>query len=207
MQNYTHAHSRHVHSVVLNAGTPTVRLYFADRNHTLWKNYLTFRAGECKFNESMSVAVHSHRQTISLLPIFGNVYNFSFSQHAPTFGAVPCHLQAFRYRSAILTGKGGFEPAGHETIYYKRECRLSSLLRLGAKDLHTIYVSKGERAAWFVIEGSADPEYDSTCYSNADLTAVDFSELYKPMSEGTQTRILRRCFNNEAQILARLKGR
>lgn len=59
---------------------------------------------------------------------------------------------------------------------------LSHPIKMAAYEEHTVYVTKGYAAAWYVQEGAENPHYDSTCWSNADLTKFDFSEYYKPMS-------------------------
>jgi hypothetical protein len=51
-----------------------------------------------------------------------------------------------------------------------------------AQAIHTIYVPKGERAAWFVFEGKEDREYQPMCWSNDDLEKFDFDTINQPMS-------------------------
>lgn len=62
---------------------------------------------------------------------------------------------------------------------------LTKRLTLRAKDMHTIYVPKGESAAWVVCEGKEDPSYAKSPFvwsNDRDLEHFDWSGLYQPMT-------------------------
>lgn len=170
-KSFINCHTVGVDSIMFD-DTPgkRVRVFIANKNHDLWRNVPT--------KHLMSVGIHDHHCDIALELISGNVYNIM----AEMAECGDVRLNAFRYESAI-TGPGG------RFVELPSVCRfrlwiepLSGIVKMSAREMHTVYVPKGETAAWFVVEGEDDPAYESICYSNALLEHADFSELYKPMS-------------------------
>jgi hypothetical protein len=191
-RSVAHAHSRHLHSLVLVAGPPMVRLYFAAEGHDLWRNKPTIGRGRCTFEEPMSVAIHGHRQDITVLPLFGEVTNVLFAYAADASAGMPrCSLQTFEYRSAILDGQGAFSLVGPVELGLVGLGYGEMFLR--GCDMHTVYVPKGQRAAWIIEEGTTDLDYEARCHSNADLAMFDFAGLYQPMPEAMGRSILDAC--------------
>lgn len=52
---------------------------------------------------------------------------------------------------------------------------------------------KNQQAAWIIYEFGEDKEYDSTCYSNADLTKFSFDGLYQKITKNKVKEILFDC--------------
>lgn len=197
-----HAHAWGVHSLVLEVGPPMVRLFYADYDHDLWRNEPSLSRDLICFKNTMSVAVHSHRQNIAMVPILGIVINVMFD-HEQRSGARGVEgLFAFGYQSHIISGKGEFVRRPNQDIWCSEVTYLTRAHCLNARDLHTVFVPKHERAAWLILEGERDAAYDPTCYSNDDLTKFDFSALYKPMTPELASRIITTCEANSRHFKA-----
>jgi hypothetical protein len=164
-------HAPGLDSIVFN-NTPgrRVRMFVAGATHNLWKNAVPLK-------EDMSVAFHPHHCKIALQPHRGEVYNVIEAGHR---GKVTV-LDEFEYSSQILTGKGGFVRTGENKVLRVKPMRLRSTWPMDADMIHTIYVPKGQCAAWYVYEYAEDPKYKPVCWANHNLELVDFSELYQPM--------------------------
>jgi hypothetical protein len=165
-------HVNGVHSIVVRKYQEgLLRVFYTTPDHGLWKN---------QPGEVMSVAIHSHHCDLALVPLFGAVHSLVFKK--TTRGMF---MNGYRFRSHIGTGSGSFERvagAGLELVSRGVLCRGQSAV-MRAADLHTVYVSKGSRAAWLVCEGREDPAYDSVCYTNADLGSWTPNGLYVPMTD------------------------
>jgi hypothetical protein len=136
----------------------------------------------------MSVAVHTHRQDITLTPLFGHVVNVAL---VPS--RTGCRLYGFEHKSTILTGTGGFVRADPRRFSLQRSQRMVYDEPMSAHDFHTVFVPRGERAAWLVEEGMLDDGYDPTCYSNVDLTRFSFEGLYRRMMSSKAREIIDLC--------------
>lgn len=189
-KSLSHTHCRGLHSLVFRDKPNMLRLYFADSDHELWRNELFWSEanGERKFVYNMSIALHSHKQDIRLFPIFGKVYNTLFVRYGPCIS-----FNAYRYTSPILNTKPGFQHVGLERLGYANTLRLFSETFMRAEELHTIYVPRGQKAAWLIEEGKEDLNYDNTCFSNHDLTKYSFEGLYQPMTGDKAHIILDEC--------------
>lgn len=197
-------HARGVDSILFD-DTPgaRIRLFIANENHELAANIPsnTDKGG------LLSVSYHPHHCDLSLEVVDGIIFNVSveevrdgqfFNEHWPLF-------DKFRYQSAIKDGQCGFvkESSGHR-FYRSAIMRSPGLvmprgaeLDLVADDLHTIGVHAGERAAWFVYEGAAEPNYENICYSNSDLENFDSSGMYQPMDKEYLLNSLAKVFGAE----------
>ena len=160
-------HAIGVDSLVLSEA-PMVRMFVTRENHTLWRN---------AHSHPMSVGFHNHRTDLRLTSLSGTVYNITAT---PDDSGVP--LRGFTWESAIRGGSGEFRDAGHSMGFAFASANLLWPVSQRAHVLHTVYVPRGEIAAWIVEEADEDPYYEAFCYSNADLAAFDSGSLYRSMS-------------------------
>lgn len=151
-------HARAVHSTMLHDQPGNrVRLFFAEPEHTLWRNDPLLMA------EDMTLSVHPHHCDLTLIRLFGEAVNVTGEMIPNIDGA----FHECLYSSAILGGKGALQPTGHKFNFGRRKFALLSTdgTPMRAKDLHTIHVPRGQSAAWLVMEGAADPAYKPVCYT------------------------------------------
>jgi len=151
-----------------------IRMFVARENHTLWQN-------ERRINLQFSLGIHAHHCDVRLIGAHGPVYN-------DLYGLVPHprgDFQKFAYRSEITSGQSGtIEPTG-EFAYAKRfdRCALQdSYSDMPAHMLHTIYIPKQHAAAWLVVEGEEDPDYNSVFWSNNKAPSIG-PHFYTPMTQ------------------------
>lgn len=162
-----------------------VRVFIAQENHQLWRN-------EFPFKERMSIGLHPHHCNVELRPIFGTIWNVV---RRP--GGAPVRLDCYRYESPIRpTGTPAIKRAGSfkkiytgahfcicmEQLADARDVGRQIRTAMPAQAIHTIYVPKGERAAWFVFESREDKEYQPLCWSINDLEKFDFDLVNHSMS-------------------------
>lgn len=178
-QSLRNCHAMNVDSVLFEAEPPRVRAFVAHMNHELHRNL----GGT---GLPLSVALHPHHCDLELTHIFGWIYNVSLSAFEPRFPnlGVQVALKPFRYQSPIGGKAGSFVAASELPSLHGKLVgeQIYNTLALPAQQLHTIHVSQGYSAAWFVHEGKEDPNYSGLCYSNDDLTKFDFRPYYRPMS-------------------------
>ena len=186
-KSLANCHTKNVDSILFD-DTPgaRIRMFIAHENHDLWKN--RFRG-----HNELSVAFHSHHCDLTILPVLGEFCNMQVStekdRNADSWST--WNLNAFKYKSKINADECKFNNLGQKTIYYLDElwyanavnCHCNNYLELKANQIHSICAQKGKAAAWVCYEGKDDPNYDAICYSNADLTKFDDSELYKLMDK------------------------
>ncbi len=223
-----HTHCRGLHSIVIDAGPPMVRMYYASVGHELWRNgpFVTNQVYPCRgvvmsnggmagFSSLMSIAIHPHRRDILLLHVFGTVVNHAFAIQNGHDLRPRVALDAYRYVSPILQGTGKFtrsatvplvfdcsstlRDAVPDWARYGDNDALRGQLFLPAKALHTVYVPRGQTAAWIVEEGDPDPYYDGTCFSNDDLGRFDFSGMYEPMPAPMAREIVHECIEQRGR--------
>lgn len=173
-------HTQGVHSFILDAkGDYLTRMFVAAPEHLLWQNHCGMMKKQW---HPLSIAIHPHHVDIEIFPIFGLLWNVEFEiKKNKGFNQNDCMLDAFKWKSEILSGSGGFQWCGEKTLCL-REHR-SLLVRrkyyMKANDLHTVYVTKGQPAAWIIQEKVATRPYDGICYSNVDLTQWSATGLYR----------------------------
>lgn len=175
-----HCHAKNVHSIVfVNKPGQRVRLFYAECDHDLWKNH-----PDLYTNESMSVGFHAHHCDLTIYALSKNVFNWNVETIEGLFDYDLFGVKKYKYESH-LNGQGRFKYIDNDAVVTQEYTRLNTkeVLYLPANQLHTIYVPRGERAGWFVFEGKEDPNYDSVCYSNTDLSKFEFDDYYKPMTE------------------------
>lgn len=157
-----------------------VRLFYATAEHELWRNRDPLPA-------DMNLAVHPHHCDITLVLVFGRVCNTRYVALPNAEG----DFHGCRYDSAINGGAGGLFKTGDRFALQKVQqgWLYPTGDRMRAAELHSIYVPKGEQAAWLVLEGNADPSYLPVCYTrNPDFSNVG---MYQPMERGEVERMLR----------------
>lgn len=178
-----------LHSFVLkeNSDGTLVRMFVASSNHELHKNH----CGHCKrIWDPLSVGIHPHHVDISIYPIYGFVWNVEFQvKKNKGVNQNDFLLDAYKWDSVILNGRGGFKWAGEKKLQLT-EHRLMTWHRkyhMKSNELHTVYVTKGQPAAWIIEETPASAGYDAITYSNVDLTRWTSEGLYqKPTVEQIQ---------------------
>lgn len=166
-------HVKGMDSIVFdNTPGKRVRAFIAQKDHTLWQNLPVH-------GERLSLAIHSHHCDLVLSPIFGYSANITPKGY-PNAGEGSMY-PAWKYQSQITTGNGGFVRLSEPGYFSLYATTLHEPIEMKARDIHTWYVPYGREAAWLVREGKEDVKYDSTCWSDADLTKFDTSSLYQPM--------------------------
>lgn len=160
----------------------TIRLFVAVPGHPLWKN---------TWKQELSVGFHGHHCEVTLAVHTGTVGNWRIR----LVENGPLDFWRYRYESAITKANPSFvqeREVTAEALSYEIMHSGQSEYMPGS-DLHTIYVPPDELAAWFVFEGREDANYDPATYSNADLEAFDFSNLYKKPTDLDVISLLKLC--------------
>lgn len=184
-----HCHARNVHSIMLLCSPgKTIRLFFAEPNHDLYKNL------PINFSKGVSVGFHAHHCEITLYPVLGRICNWKISLTKPA-SCTELFLFGYRYKSAIGGGTPSFQ--WNKKMYWFNSYPVQWIEKhphyMTAKEIHTVGVAQGEPAAWLVFEGREDKDYCPITYANSDLDKFDWSGLYKKPSERRLRSILKRC--------------
>lgn len=177
-----------LHSIMLlESPQKTIRLYFADYNHDMWKNY----DGYPKTN--MSLAFHPHHCNLTLHCILGRIWQWRIKEEIALEGCEQ-YIDKYIYKSQINTGKGGFELSSKTQIktvstkwVYKDDFDM-----MNAREIHTVAVENGQLAAWLVYEGMEDEGYNSVAYSWRDLSNFNTDGLYQKPTKEDVISILQR---------------
>lgn len=164
-----------------------VRIFVARPEHELWKNHPDTAEAE---GEALSIALHPHHCDVTLMPLVGDVYNVTVDDGDIQRNRLRADIQGdlralyfYRYVSPITHGAGRFEPINPDPIEVWLEARkLRGPLFLRSPWRHTIYVPKGETAAWVVCEGAEDELYRPMVLSDALLEEYDFTGTNAPMT-------------------------
>ena len=181
----SNCHTNGLHSFVLHKypNDCLIRIFVATSDHDLWKNHCGMMS---KTWDNLSIGIHPHHVDIAIYPIFGILWNVEF-QKKRNRGSNPgdCHLKSFKWSSEILTGLGGFSLVGDEvlTLTNHRTMTQQRKYPMKSNELHTVYITKGQPAAWIIQESPASKGYDATTYSNVDLTSWSSDGLYLKPSE------------------------
>lgn len=174
-------HLEGVHSFVLDEDDGLfTRMFIATEDHLLWKNHCgILRKGW----DVLSVGIHSHHTDIELYPVSGIVFNVEFIRKVKKGKSrLDCRLKKFQWKSEILTGTGGFHFQGSEELTLKSITGMLPTRKYSMKssDLHTIYVSPNQCAAWIIKEYNPTSTYDDRVYSNVHLELWNSEGLYIP---------------------------
>lgn len=155
-------HCKGVHSFVLQERDNMLdRVYVATERHELWKKD--------------SIAFHTHRRNLSLTVLQGELFN-AYIDLAKEGISIP----AWKYVSKI-DGEGSFErdETVHYTNYRFRKMSIGDTESMDAKMIHTVWSEQHKPCVWLIREGKLDKNYDSTCYSHANLDQFDWASLYQ----------------------------
>lgn len=157
-------------SLVLDIN-PMRRVFVTTKDHTLWKNTEGF---------VFTVGYHPHHCDLKFTTLMGKPLNVT-----PETVKGDGDWRPYMWESPIKGEAGKFVPVnGAERKIYP----LFSLLNgkeMSSTDWHTVYVAKGEIAAWEVLEGKEDSTFRPICMSNDNLRLWNPASLYKPMNEDT----------------------
>lgn len=162
-------HSRQVSSIVLrNDGGRLLRVFMAWPHHDL--DYNEDRDARGAF----SVGVHDHRSDVKLRAICGEPRS---SLYVTSEGFRGIRIREIEFRSRILYGKEPIVIVGDRYIQRRSQCIIpgNRWLRLGARDLHTVSVPRGARAAWYLQEGVATRDV-TRLFTNS---TVDTAGMYR----------------------------
>ncbi len=188
LKSFLNCHAKGLHSIMLlDSPEKTIRLFVTDPDHELYKN------NKADYHiHQMSVAFHAHHCNITIDVVKGCIANWIVSE-----GKGGILADQFKYRSAITDEETNFEliekkcPLRTDEYTFLNEGESAPMK---ANVLHTVYVPKGQVAAWLVYEGKEDKEYESLAYSNHDLTKQDFSNLYQRASTQEVLQLLNAAF-------------
>lgn len=156
-------HAKNVSSIVVaNRDGRLVRAFLATPGHSLWKN-------DIERGEILTCGVHDHRYKIGLYGICGDAQNIIFDYGTKWL--------MYRYQfSSAISGDGTAVKMPMVFLDKVNSVRIGPHLQtLEADVLHTVSVPKGERAAWWVHEGTTLKE-KTTLLTNA--TSIDIKGLY-----------------------------
>lgn len=173
-QSLVNCHAVGLDSVMFdNTPGARVRAFVTQENHTLYLN-----DGR---NYRLGLALHPHHCDLTMTHIQGPVVNMEPHWVRRVNGR---RYDAFVYHSQILEGKGGFERVGTSAYvqWLAASLHIWGKIEMKATDLHTVYVPRHRRSAWFIHEHKENPKYKPVCWSDRNLETEDFSQLYKPMS-------------------------
>jgi len=175
----TNCHVLGLDSIVFKQEAPMVRVYLAHKDHVLWRN-------KPDSGNVMSLGIHQHRQDITMVPLFGNISNILIEKRRVLKPRIRLHR--YIYSSQISDGKGGFKYIIGDHWAILKETRLLFPTFLSGATAHSVYVPKGETAAWMICEGRPNEYYNSELLTNDPiLESADLSGLYQPM---TQERLI-----------------
>lgn len=174
-KSITNCHVHGMDSIVFKSNGPMVRVYVAHEDHTLWRNDPRLLK-----QEKMSIGLHEHRTDITMVPLFGDVFNVFEAGGA----GIEVMVYGYEFHSHIRSGQGGFVPRRGLNTALLRLQELTYATFLFGAQAHSVVVPKGYTAAWMIVEGAPSKGYDPVMYSNdPDLASADFSDLYKPMTQ------------------------
>lgn len=177
-------HCKGVHSIMLSeCPEKTIRLYIAVVGNELYKNL----PDNVKDGYEMSVGFHSHHCNITIHCIKGQLLNWLVAPCESGF-----ELTKYKYHSKIKEGELSFENLGYEVLNTISEIRMvaGKSMHMKASDIHSVACLSNEVSAWFVYEGKEAKEYNSFCWSNADMKNQNFEGLYQKPTESEIKNLL-----------------
>lgn len=177
------SHCEGMDSLVIKDGPGMVRMFIARPEHELWRN-----SCHTPIYNSLSIALHAHHCAITIMPILGEVWNVvPATLQAAIDPANVCTrmLRSYQYKSPILSpdGEGHFEVVDNREMPVSvGQYRLKTPTYMAAHKMHSVFVPKGQTAAWFIWEGAENAHHNNICYSDHFLQDFDFSRLDRPMT-------------------------
>ena len=166
-------HARGVYSILLRED-PIERLFVTTPEHEMW--------AVDEHDVPATIAFHSHHCDLRLETIRGEFANVTWTRAGREF-----RFAGYMFDSKIMGGDGKFLPLG-PTVYHDRAplrqvVDAGQRVVMGASEIHSVLVPKGEVAAWLVTEADEDPNYSPIAWSTQDLTRFDAEGLYLPMTD------------------------
>lgn len=194
--SFANCHAKGVYSIGLARimGGGMIRLYYVEDEHELNPSHFS----SIDETKEMQVGFHSHRNDVTLYVIKGllrnYIYNKSLVNHERV---VSMKLNAFKYHSKIIGGKGSFEYSGDTNLAHSNNHYIfeDSSIFMSGQTIHTVSVQKGKKASWLVIEGAENRAFENKTYSNADLTKFNFDEYYQKLEWNKIKDILKEVIN------------
>lgn len=188
-RSFENCHVRGVDSIVLAENVDTgelVRVFWANPGHELYHNHDIE-------SPDLRVALHPHHCDIRITPIFGDLMNIVVTPGFDMF------VNTWEYVSGIANSRGYFrqlpEQEGFGSIH--RDV-LTSPCDMTHDQVHTVFVPKGQTAAWLVEEGPTNGRANPRlCYSNSDLTKFKFGDHYTPLRDHDKVRMLMDWYKND----------
>lgn len=136
-------------------------------------------------DEDMPLAVHPHHCDVTLINLYGAPVNHIYRRELG-----PGSWDRCSYSSGV-TGTPSLKVvcrdihlARQERHYLNKEGTF-----MPASTLHAISVPVSSAAAWLVLEGQEDPNYESYCYTKNPK--FDPTHLYQPMDKDEASEMLR----------------
>lgn len=192
-KSYINCHCYGLHSVMLlESPGKTIRMFVAEEEHMMWKNLdITNHENE------LSIAVHPHHCDITLLNVKGMVKNIAVKSFYSDPNHPNFYMTRYQYNSQIKDGECRFVSDGRASFNHVEVTEISPRnpsISMKANELHTIFVPKGQFAAWLVFEGKEDPNYKSVCFSNSDpnKSMLD-GHMYQKATKNDIDRMMIRC--------------
>lgn len=174
-------------SLIVDGGKPVVRLFVAREEHDLWVN-------DPALGQPLSIGYHAHHCDITLDVVHGRLFNH-IGRVGVHDGALQVRCGEYVFRSAIKDGGLGFARTGDAVLsvgYGSQGIAEGSSVFMGAEEIHTVSVRRGDVCAWFVYEGRENADHIPLCYTNNHgLLAHPRSDLYERMTPGMVMESLR----------------
>lgn len=162
-------HAFGVDSIVLSESDNCLtRLFLAWPEHELYKNL--------NLDGCFSVGPHNHKYNLTIDPVCGKVYNLEFVVEDP-LGYYQLPVDSYIFHSAI-------DSIGVASYLDKVKLNwiscdlIQSSCPLTHCQFHTIYVPKGEKAAWLVYEGQR-VDNKTQVFNNSP---INLKELYQNLT-------------------------
>lgn len=156
-------HTHGLHSIVLHDQPDNrCRIFYADSKHELWRN---------TEGSKFSIGIHAHHCDLTLIGLTGTPRSVQYA----ILPAADGDFEKCRYVSPFSGKPGSIVPTGEFAYMHKiNSVNLDMMtLDLKAHQLHTVYVDKGQSAAWMILEGGEDRHYQSVFWSNATCLPME----------------------------------
>ena len=192
-----HCHAKGLHSfMLLESPGQTIRLYYAQYGHELYKN------GPLFYANGMSIGFHPHHCNLTLHCIRGVLYNWNVTL-ATEQAQGAFRVRSYRYRSAISDGEIGFAHLGSAWVKHETTTQLEKgdSIGLDAKTIHTVYCDPFSETAWLVYEGKEDAGYSPDLYTTSHLGSTKESGLYQKPTRNQVVAFLQVAFDVNLDVM------
>lgn len=171
----------------------TIRLYVAEAGHDLDNNYPD-ESG--KPTTSQTLSFHPHHCNLTLIPIMGQVMNWTarkFCNRCDAGREDFFNARKYLYQSKINAGFIKFVEVDDVRLITMSTDVITpcTAVHMPADLIHTVACPKDRTSAWFVLEGKEDVSYQPVCYSTSRPDQHNYDNLYKKCTEKDVRRILK----------------